>query len=139
MNLEGTCTFCQIINGDEPVHAIYEDETSIAFLDREPATEGHTLVVPRAHARTLLDLESSTSDTLLTSAVNVARLLQRSMKPDGLTMLQTNEEAGWQSVFHVHLHLIPRWLGDGLVLPRNADRVSNESLSATRSRILFNS
>lgn len=139
MTLEGVCTFCQIIKGDEPAHVIYEDETSIAFLDREPATEGHTLVVPRAHARTLLDLESSTSDKLLTSAVNVARLLQRSMKPDGLTMLQTNEEAGWQSAFHVHLHLIPRWQGDGLVLPRKAERVSSESLSATRSRILANS
>lgn len=98
-------------------HIIYEDADAVAFLDRDPASEDHALVVPRRRAHTLLDLPRTSSDTLLTSAVIVARLLNTALDPDGPTMPPTNKAAGWQSAFHVHLHVIPRWLDDGLVIP----------------------
>ncbi len=131
MSDDTSCSFCRIIDWTEPAHIVYEDANTVAFLDREPAAEGHTLVVPRVHARTLLDIDPANAGELMTSATCVARLIQRVLNPDGLTMLQTNEPAGWQSAFHVHLHLIPRWNGDGLVLPGAPKRADRETLATT--------
>ena len=136
MSTDPTCPFCRIVRGDEPALLIYDDATSIAFLDRDPAAEGHTLVVPRMHSRNLFDVEPASADALFSSAVRVARLLNSALHPDGLTMIQTNEPAGWQSVFHFHLHLVPRWKGDNLVQPWHAGRTPSDALVATRSRIL---
>jgi len=132
-----SCTFCRIIDGTEPAHVVYEDTNAVAFLDREPATEGHTLVVPRVHSRNLFEIELLDAEELMKSTTLVARLIRRALNPDGLTMLQTNESAGWQSVFHVHLHLIPRWNGDGLVLPHKPNRADAETLDAARLKFVF--
>ena len=136
MSTGDPCPFCRIATGDEPAALIYEDANSIAFLDREPAAEGHTLVVPRAHSRNLFDIDPASASALFTSAVHVARLLNVALQPDGLTLIQTNEAAGGQSAFHIHLHLVPRWVGDDLVEPWHANRAPIDALEATRSRIL---
>jgi histidine triad (HIT) family protein len=137
MSDDTSCTFCRIIVGTEPAHIVYEDANAVAFLDRAPAAEGHTLVVPRVHSRTLLDIDLSNAEDLMNSTTLVARLIQQTFHPDGLTMLQTNERAGWQSVFHVHLHLIPRWSGDGLVLPHEPMRAETQTLAATRLKFVL--
>ena len=136
MSDESPCPFCRIVRGDQPTLLIYEDTTSIAFLDRAPAAPGHTLVVPREHARNLFDIDPARASTLFSTAIHVARLLKEALRPDGLTMIQTNEAAGWQSVFHFHLHLVPRWERDDLAPPWRTSRAPVDVLAATQSRIL---
>jgi len=100
-----------------PANITYEDADTIAFPPLVPAAEGHTLVVPRLHARTLLDIAPASAGALMIAATLVARMIDRDLHPDGMTMFQTNEPAGWQSVFHVHLHIVPRWENDDLIKP----------------------
>ena len=129
------CTFCRIVRGEEPAHIVYEDVASIAFLDREPASGGHTLVVPRVHSRNLFDITVYDAGELMASATRVARLLNATLRPDGMTLFQTNEPAGWQTAMHTHLHLVPRWSDDHLAQPWRPLRASEQDLSATCSRI----
>ena len=129
------CAFCRIVNGSELAHIVYEDEDSIAFLDRRPVAEGHSLVVPRTHARTLLDVDPTSAGALMIAATHVARIVDRALGPDGLTVFQTNEVAGGQSVFHVHLHLVPRWQGDNLVAPWTAKLAEVDDLARVRLTI----
>jgi histidine triad (HIT) family protein len=136
VNVDPLCVFCRIVSGSEPARLIYEDPNSVAFLDVNPASEGHALVVPRSHARTLLDIDPERAGATMVAAVHVARLLDRVLAPDGMTLVQTNEPAGGQSVFHVHLHLVPRWDGDDLVEPWKATHADDGVLDALRSRIL---
>jgi histidine triad (HIT) family protein len=117
MSFDSECVFCRIVDGSTPADIVYEDADSIAFPPREPAAAGHTLVVPRLHARTLLDIGPASAGALMIAATTVARMIDRELHPDGMTMFQTNETAGWQSVFHVHLHIVPRWENDHLIKP----------------------
>jgi histidine triad (HIT) family protein len=136
MTFDPTCTFCNIVRGSEPAHVVYEDEDSMAFLDFAPASEGHTLVIPRDHARTLLDISPASAGALLRSATHVARVIDQTFHPDGMTLVQTNERAGGQTVFHVHLHLVPRWKGDDLFRPWRTERIPTETLAATRLKMI---
>ena len=135
MSLESDCVFCRIVDGSERAHIVYQDSSAIAFFPLAPVTEGHTLVVPRVHARTLLDIEPTSAGALMIAATGVARMLQRALQPDGMTLFQTNERAGWQSVFHVHLHLVPRWKNDALVQPWTMKTSNVGDLDALRLRI----
>ncbi len=136
MDADASCPFCRIVSGRAPAHVLYADDAAVAFLDRAPLAEGHTLVVPRRHSRDLLDVDPVDAGALMASATRVARLLEDALGPDGMTLVQTNRAAGWQSSFHLHVHLVPRWEGDGLVLPGRPERTSREALAATRARIL---
>jgi histidine triad (HIT) family protein len=136
MTFDPACPFCDIVRGNAPAHVVYEDDGSIAFLDFAPAAEGHTLVIPRAHARTLLDISPADAGALMSCATRVAHLIDRTFHPDGMTMVQTNERAGGQTVYHVHLHLIPRWNGDELFRPWRATRAPAEVMTATQVRMV---
>jgi histidine triad (HIT) family protein len=136
MRTDESCLFCRIVHGSDPAYVVYEDANSIAFLDRQPTAEGHTLVVPRVHSRTLLDIDPVNAGALMTSATFVARIIHRAFQPDGMTLKQTNEHAGGQSVFHVHLHLVPRWNGDNVIVPWNALRADPIELASIQSRML---
>ena len=139
MSIESSCVFCRIVNGTEPAKIVYEDLDSIAFFPLAPAAEGHTLVVPRMHARTLFDITPTSAGALFIAAAHVARMLNRALHPDGLTMLQTNEHAGWQSVFHVHLHLVPRWENDVLQEPWKVEQPDGRDLDTLRLKLISNS
>ena len=136
MSVESDCPFCRIVNGSEPAHIVYVDQDSIAFLDQRPAAEGHSLVVPRIHARTLLDMIPTSAGALMIAATHVARIVDRTLQPDGFTVFQTNEVAGGQSVFHVHLHLVPRWEGDNLIAPWRAKLAEENVLARVRLKII---
>jgi histidine triad (HIT) family protein len=136
MSVESSCTFCRIVNGIEPAKIVYQDLDSIAFFPLAPAAEGHTLVVPRVHARTLFDITPASAGALFIASTQVARMLNRVLHPDGMTMFQTNEHAGWQSVFHVHLHLVPRWEGDDLKEPWQALQPDGRDLDALRLKLI---
>ena len=109
--------FCSIAWGSAPGRPVLEAPQAIAFLDINPATDGHTLVVPRHHAEDIFDLDEETAAAVWQLTVAVARRLDEVLSPDGLTLFQANGAAGWQDVFHFHIHVVRRWRDDGLVRP----------------------
>lgn len=133
--MEGDCIFCRIIEGSAPSFLVAEDDRTLAFLDRSQATQGHTLVVPRSHAADIWAIAESDACAVMAMAKRVAHLLEDRLSPDGLNLTQSNRPAGWQDVFHFHLHVIPRWEGDGLVPPWRSTRPSDEDLAATLARL----
>ena len=111
------CIFCKIIAGEIPAQIVQEDERTVAFMDINPATRGHALVVPRRHAADLLEIEP---DDLAACAVAARRLAQAGeerLGADGVNLLNACGRAAWQTVFHFHIHVIPRYAGDPLRLP----------------------
>ena len=107
------CVFCRIRDGQIPSTRVYEDERTIAFMDINPLNEGHTLVIPRAHAATLFEADEADLRAAIATAKRVAKAIREALRPDGLNLLQANGAAAFQSVPHVHFHLIPRFAGDG--------------------------
>ncbi len=107
------CVFCKIVSGEIPSTRVYEDARTVAFMDINPLNDGHCLVVTRAHAATLFDAQDADLQAVIATARRVATALREALKPEGLNMLQANGAAAFQSVPHFHLHLIPRWTGDG--------------------------
>ena len=112
-----SCVFCSIIAGDAPAHVIYEDEQCVGILDINPATRGHCLVLPWEHVEDLWAIDASRFGEVARATHAVAALLHDNLAPDGLTIFQANRRAGWQDVFHLHVHLVPRYREDGLVRP----------------------
>ncbi len=109
------CLFCRVVRGELPSYVVLEDELTVAFLDRRPAAQGHTLVVPRAHLEHLWDADAASAAAVMRTAHAAAALLRERLRPDGLTLRQNTGEASGQQVPHLHLHLVPRWHGDGTV------------------------
>jgi len=135
VNPEAECIFCRIAAGQAPAYVVAEDDLTVAFLDRGQATEGHTLVVPRAHASDIWEISQPDLTAVMIMAKQVAHLLQDRLSPDGLNLTQSNRAAGWQDVFHFHVHVIPRWSGDGLTPPWRPSRLSEAQLAATIARL----
>ena len=127
--------FCRIVSGDAPAYVVAEDDRTIAFLDRGQATTGHTLVVPRAHASDIWEISEADAAAVMAMAKRVAHLIDDRLGADGLHLTQSNRSAGWQDVFHFHLHVIPRWSGDGLTPPWRPTQPSDEQLAATLARL----
>jgi histidine triad (HIT) family protein len=111
------CLFCKIVAGEIPSRRIFEDDDFIAFLDIFPASKGHTLVIPKEHHADIHSIPADAYGQLAARAKTVADLLMDKLKSQGTTIFQMNREAGWQTVFHLHMHVIPRWEGDGLHKP----------------------
>jgi len=110
------CIFCKIVKGEIPCYKVYENERVIAFMDLYPAADGHTLVVPKAHFANLFEAEEASLAAASVATRHVARALRAALQPDGLTLMQLNGEAAGQTVFHYHVHLIPRAAGEALKL-----------------------
>ena len=123
-----SCVFCRIIRKDEPSETIYEDEHTIAFLDITQATRGHTLVVPRAHSTALSDIDPSEAAAVMSAAVHVSRLLTRVLQAPGTNLWHASGETAWQSVFHFHLHVVPRYTPTDLAAPWSTTELPLESL-----------
>ncbi len=127
------CIFCRIIAGDIPAHKVYEDDATLAFLDINPASRGHTLVIPKQHAADLFNLSPETLTATARTIQTVARILQQGVQPDGINVLQNNGPAAGQVVFHYHVHLIPRWQGDYVLQmwkPGTTDHTAFAALAA---------
>lgn len=107
------CIFCKIIAGEVKAHAVYEDGNILAFLDIRPASRGHTMVVPRVHAERLDLLEDRHVGPLFIGVKTVTGLLEKALKPGGLNVGWNHGWAAGQHVNHLHVHLIPRYAGDG--------------------------
>ncbi|MDR2893190.1 MAG: HIT family protein [Deltaproteobacteria bacterium] len=111
------CIFCRIIKGEIPCSKVYENEHVLAFLDLNPAAPGHTLVVPKKHAATLLELEPGTGDALLQAMRRIGHAQLQVAGAEGFNCLQNNFPASGQEVMHLHWHVIPRRAGDRLIDP----------------------
>ncbi len=122
------CVFCKIIAGQLPAAVVYRDETVIAFMSLQQLTEGHMLVVPIQHVKDIYELPAELAGPLLNGAARIARALKREFKPDGVWVSQFNEPAAGQSVFHYHIHVIPRYVNDGV---RMGFRLPDPSDAAT--------
>lgn len=127
------CIFCKIVSGDIPSKKIYEDSYHIAFLDIFPAARGHSLVIPKSHHVDIHSIPAADYGALATVAKQVADLLHQRLDSEGTTIMQMNREAGWQTVFHAHMHVIPRWSGDSLHKPWDIAPANEEELAKIQS------
>jgi histidine triad (HIT) family protein len=111
------CIFCEIIAGRSPSQRIAEDMTAVAFMDINPATPGHALVVPRGHAADVFDVSPEVLADLARMAQRVARAMRAALGCAGVNLVQSSGRAAFQSVFHIHVHVVPRYPGDAVRLP----------------------
>jgi len=111
------CIFCRIVAGEAPSHRLYEDDDTVAFMDIRPATDGHCLVIPKRHAADLWELPEEDGDAVWRAVRTVAKGVRAGLQPDGLNLLQSNGRVALQTVFHFHVHVIPRFVGDGILVP----------------------
>jgi histidine triad (HIT) family protein len=126
--------FAKILRGEAPCTKVYEDEVSLAFMDIMPRAPGHVLVIPKASARNLLDIPPEQLASFMPSVQKVGIAAKAALGADGLTVLQFNESAGGQVVFHLHFHILPRWAGVELKPP--AGPIENsDALAATAAKI----
>lgn len=128
--------FAKILRGEIPAAKVYEDAQTLSFMDVMPQSEGHTLVIPKTQARTFLDIEPAALANLIIVTQRIAKAVQSAFDPDGMRIIQFNEPAGGQTVFHIHFHIIPcyegkelkhhsREMADKAVLAAHAERIRN--------------
>lgn len=120
--------FGKILRGEIPAHTVYEDAHTLAFMDVMPQGEGHTLVIPKAPSRGLLDAEPQTLSALIGTVQRVGRAVKAAFAADGLSVFQYNEPAGGQTVFHLHVHLVPRH--EGVPLKRHEGGMADNAVLA---------
>jgi histidine triad (HIT) family protein len=111
------CLFCGIVDGSVPSQTIDSDERTVAFMDIAPATRGHALVVPRKHSPDLLEIEPDDLSATVSAAQRLARRMKDVLEPDGINLINSCGGAAWQTVFHFHIHVVPRYEDDPLKLP----------------------
>jgi len=111
------CLFCKIVAGDIPSTRVYEDERTIAFMDINPGSRGHLLVIPRAHSTDLLEIGAEDLEAVARTAQVMARRVKDKLAADGVNLINACGAKAWQTVFHFHMHVIPRYEGDTLRLP----------------------
>ena len=111
------CLFCRIVAGELPAQIVEETDRTVSFMDINPATRGHALVIPRRHSTNLLEIEREDLEATIVAAQSLARRMVDRLGADGVNLLNSNGRAAWQTVFHFHVHVIPRYQGDPLRLP----------------------
>lgn len=129
------CIFCAIVDGRAPSETVYEDEHAIAFMDINPVLDGHTLVIPRAHTPDLWNIDEDQARHVMAAAVRVAARIRTALKPDGINIMHATGVVAFQSVFHFHLHLIPRYVGDPIRLPFAPRPGDRSKIAETAGRI----
>lgn len=112
------CLFCKIVNGEIPCTKVYENEMVLSFMDISPMNDGHLLVIPKTHGSTILELPETDFLAVMSATKKIAEAVKKALNPDGINILQLNGEAANQVVPHLHVHIVPRWLGDGLTVSK---------------------
>ena len=108
-----TCIFCKIVNGEIPSYKVYEDQDILAFLDIQPLTKGHCLVVPKKHYQDIFDIDEGDLKKVIVGAKHISEKIKNTLKTDGIRISQSNGKAAGQDIMHFHLHVIPRYANDG--------------------------
>ena len=120
------CIFCKIANGEIPAATLYEDENFRVILDLGPASKGHALILPKSHAANIYELSDEMAAKAMILAKKMATAMTAALKCDGFNIVQNNGECAGQTVFHFHMHLIPRYKGDGVGLTWTPGELSDE-------------
>lgn len=134
------CTICRLVSGEWETSRVHEDEFVVAFMDIQPVTTGHVLVVPRVHASLVEELHEELADAVFRTGRRIAAALRRSdLRCDGVNFFVADGEAAFQEIPHVHLHVFPRWSGDGFRLDAEwlvRDRGDLDDTAAALRRVL---
>ena len=112
------CIFCKIVKGEIPSMKVYEDDRVLGFMDINPVNDGHLLVIPKAHAATIREIPEADFVAVMSAVHKLAHAVQKALNPEGITLMQLNGAASNQVVPHLHVHIVPRWSGDGLTISR---------------------
>jgi histidine triad (HIT) family protein len=123
------CIFCKVLAGELPSEIVQEDEHTVAFMDINPWTRGHALVIPRNHSKDLYEVPGEDLAATSEGAKRLARTMKEKLGCDGVNLLNCCEPAAWQTVFHFHIHVIPRYDGDPLKLPTRPEQATPDQLA----------
>lgn len=126
--------FARILRGEIPCHKVYEDDATIAFMDIMPQADGHTLVVPKAQGENIFDLPEEALIATIRTTRRIAAAVRKAFDPPGIMIAQLNGPAAGQSVFHLHMHVVPRYKGKELLMPAG-EMADGETLAAHAERI----
>lgn len=129
------CVFCRIAKGELPASKVYEDESTIAFMDLQSVNPGHMLVVVKPHRANIYELDDDLAGAAMRTAAKMARAAKKAYGCEGVTLFQANEPAGAQTVFHFHIHVLPRWEGDGMALAWPAKNPTREALEEMAAKL----
>jgi histidine triad (HIT) family protein len=129
------CLFCKIVAGEIPAQVIMEDDDVLAFMDIAPATRGHALVIPKQHAADLFEIEPDQLAAVAKMAQRVALRIRDQLAADGVNLINSNRPAAWQTVFHFHVHVIPRYVGDPLRLPWTPGAGDMDEIAAVAAQL----
>ena len=129
---DDNCIFCKLANGIFPTNSIYEDENFNVILDLSPATKGHALILPKEHYKNLYEIPEDTAAEAMKLAKKLAVEMTEKLGADGFNLLQNNNEVAGQTVFHFHMHLIPRYENDGQKITGNPTSPTAEELTAIK-------
>ena len=132
------CIFCKIIAGEIPSFKVFEDDRTLAFMDINPVSPGHVLVIPKHHAPDLMHIPTDGLMATVATAQTVARAVDKTLKPNGINLVQSNGPGAGQSVFHLHVHIIPRIAGDKLKLNWGIAPGDMDAIGAVAERIRAN-
>lgn len=138
MSSDSDCIFCKIIAGEIPSFKLFEDENTLAFMDINPASTGHALVIPKEHAADVYSVSEAAIAQTVRTAKTIAIAIDRTLNPDGLNLLQCNGPAAAQSVMHFHMHVLPRREGDELKLNWGLEPGDMDAIGALAERIRSN-
>lgn len=130
------CIFCKIANGHVPSKTVYEDDSFRVILDLGPATKGHALILPKQHAKDIFELQDEMAGSVFLLAKKLAAGMTGALKCDGFNIVQNNGEAAGQTVFHFHMHLIPRYYDDGQSIGWKGTKPTDEELEVIRTEIV---
>ncbi len=131
------CIFCRIVAGKAPAHVVYEDDLVFAFMSLEQPNPYKVLVIPRSHVENVYDLDNEQASAIFKATVKIARGVRDASGCEGLNLVQSNGRVGQQDVFHFHLHIVPRFAGDSIVLDWDNTPVSVDNLSQMADEIRF--
>lgn len=132
---DANCIFCKIANGEVPSQTLYEDETFRVILDLGPATKGHALILPKEHHANLYELPETTAGEVMKLAKKMASVMTERLGCEGFNLVQNNGDLAGQTVFHFHMHLIPRYRADGQKIGWKPQEVSQAELEAVKDQI----
>ena len=135
MSSSSDCLFCRIVAGEVPAHRVYDDDRTVAFMDINPTNRGHVLVVPRTHSADLHDIDSDDLAACMNTAKHIAGWQRSRLKADGVNVLQSTGRAASQVVFHFHVHVIPRYEGDGTINPLMRSPGDQEDIAAAAAEL----
>ena len=129
------CIFCRLANGDIPTNALYEDDIVKAIFDLSPASMGHIIILPKEHFDNLYSIDEETAAHVFKVATRLAKAIKEALNCDGMNVLQNNGEIAGQTVFHFHMHIIPRYLGDNVKFSWNQGKISEDEIKDLKKKI----